>query len=234
MRQGPRRRRPYNVSIVALRLSGAAMARTNGFEQMSSQQAAALRAVGILLAAGSGSRFGGDKLLAALPDGVPVGVQSLRNLRTAIADVIVVTRPQDDALRALLRDEGARIEICPRAHEGMGVSLAHGIRAAIDADAWIVALGDMPRIGTAAIRAVAAALQAGAIIAAPVYRGERGHPVGFAGALRDALRALSGDAGARDILRAERARMTLIDCDDPGVLADVDTRDDLTRISHDR
>ena len=56
-----------------------------------------MRTVGILLAAGSGSRFGGDKLLAALPDGVAVGLQSLRNLRAAIADVIVVTRPEDAA-----------------------------------------------------------------------------------------------------------------------------------------
>ena len=201
---------------------------------MSSQSGSALRTVGVLLAAGSGSRFGGDKLLAALPDGVAVGVQSLRNLRVAIADVVVVTRPEDDALRALLQAEGARIDVCPDAREGMGASLAHGIRASIDADAWVVALGDMPSIRVATIRAVAAAVAAGAIIAAPVYRGERGHPVGFAGALRDALAALSGDAGARDILRAERSRMTLIDCDDPGVLADVDTHADLVRISHER
>ena len=193
-----------------------------------------MRIVALLLAAGSGSRFGGDKLLAALPGGVPVGVQSLRNLRMAIADVVVVTRPEDSVLRDLLQAEGARIEICPRAHEGMGASLAHGIRASIDAEAWIVALGDMPRIGVATIRAVAAALQAGAIVAAPVYRAERGHPVGFAGALRDALANLTGDAGARDIVRAERARMTLIDCDDPGVLADVDTPADLMRINHER
>jgi molybdenum cofactor cytidylyltransferase len=188
---------------------------------------------GVLLAAGSGTRFGGDKLLAALPGGVPVGVQSLRNLRAAVADVIVVTRPGDAALRAVLREEGARIEICRRAHEGMGASLAHGIRASFDADAWIVALGDMPRIRVATIQAVASALAAGAIIVAPAYRGTRGHPVGFAGALRDALAALSGDAGAREVLRAERGRLQLVDCDDPGVLADVDTPADLARIGRD-
>ena len=192
-----------------------------------------MRIVGILLAAGSGSRFGGDKLLAALPDGVSVGLQSLRNLRAAIADVIVVTRPQDAALRAVLQDEGARIEVCPRAHEGMGASLAHGIRASIDADAWIVALGDMPRIRVATIVAVASALAAGAVVVAPTYRGKRGHPVGFAGALRDALAALSGDTGARDILRTEGDRLQLVECGDAGVLADVDTPADLAQINRD-
>ena len=192
-----------------------------------------LKIVGILLAAGSGSRFGGGKLLAPLADGVLVGVQSLRTLRAGIAEVVVVTRPEDDALRAALCGEGARIEVCPRAAEGMGASLAHGIRASFDADAWIVALGDMPRVQAATIRAVASALEDGAVIAAPTYRGERGHPVGFAGVLREALARLSGDAGARDILRAERGRLMLIECDDPGILADVDTRADLERIRRD-
>lgn len=202
-------------------------------DQRASLHGALLKIVGILLAAGSGSRFGGGKLLASLADGVLVGVQSLRTLASVAAEVIVVTRPEDDALRAALRDEGARIEICPRAADGMGSSLAYGIRASFDADAWIVALGDMPRIRAATIRAVAAALGDGAIIAAPTYRGERGHPVGFAGVLREALSGLSGDAGARDILRSERGRLTLIECDDPGILADVDTQADLERIRRD-
>lgn len=192
-----------------------------------------MRIVGILLAAGSGSRFGGGKLAAALGDGVPVGVRSLRTLRSVVAEVIVVTRPEDDALRAALVDEGARIEICPRAAEGMGASLAHGVAASSDADAWIVALGDMPRIRAQTIRAVATALAGGAVIAAPTYRGERGHPVGFAAVLRERLVALTGDAGARDILRAERGRVTLVECDDAGILADVDTPEDLERLRRD-
>lgn len=189
-----------------------------------------MRIVAILLAAGQGSRFGGEKLLAKLADATPVGVQSVRNLKQALTEVIAVTRPEDAEFRALLHAEGIRVEICPRAHEGMGASLAHGVLASYDADAWVIALGDMPRIRPATIRQIAVALAAGAEIAAPVYRGTRGHPVGFSGAQREALAALSGDAGARDILRAERSRITLLDCDDAGVLADIDTPADLARI----
>lgn len=189
-----------------------------------------MRIVAILLAAGQGSRFGGEKLLAKLADATPVGVQSVRNLKQALTEVIAVTRPEDAEFRALLHAEGIRVEICPRAHEGMGASLAHGVLASYDADAWVIALGDMPRIRPATIRQIAVALAAGAEIAAPVYRGTRGHPVGFSGTQREALAALSGDAGARDILRAERSRITLLDCDDAGVLADIDTPADLARI----
>ena len=239
MRQGPAgridTREPYNPSEDAFAFSfgWCATWKDHVLDPLSSLPRGELKIIGILLAAGSGSRFGGGKLLAPLADGVLVGVQSLRTLRAGIADVVVVTRPEDDALRTALRDEGARIEICPRAAEGMGASLAYGIRASFDADAWVVALGDMPRIQAATIRAVAAALEDGAVIAAPTYRGERGHPVGFAGVLREALARLSGDAGAREILRAERDRVTLIDCSDEGILADVDTPADLERIRHD-
>ncbi|GAB7539203.1 hypothetical protein BGC_54270 [Burkholderia sp. 3C] len=64
-----------------------------------------------------------------------------------------------------------------------------------------------------------------ATIAAPWFDGQRGHPVGFAAVHRDALAALDGDAGARALLVAHE--VARVEVDDPGVLRDVDTRDDL-------
>lgn len=184
--------------------------------------------VGILLAAGRGERFGGAKLLAPLPDsGVPVGLAALRSLRGALPDVIAVVRPGDDALAAQLEGEGARVIRAARADEGMGASLAAGVAAATDADGWLVALADMPWIATATHASVAGALQAGAAIAAARYRGNRGHPVGFAAALRAELLALDGDEGAKRVIAAHREGLTPIDVDDPGVLRDVDVADDL-------
>jgi len=110
----------------------------------------------------------------------------------------------------------------------MGVSLAAGVRATpIDAAGWVVALGDMPWIAPDTVRRVARAIRDGAPVAAPRYRGSRGHPVGFAAGLRADLLRLQGDRGARDILGRESARLVQIDCDDPGVLKDVDTPADL-------
>jgi molybdenum cofactor cytidylyltransferase len=190
-----------------------------------------MRIVGILLAAGQGSRFGGDKLLAKLASGTPVGVQAARNLIAVIDEVIAVVRPDDEVLRQALAATGARVEPCPRAHEGMGASLAHGVQATRDADGWVVALGDMPNVQPATITRIREGLASGAEIVAPCFRGSRGHPVAFGRCHRDALCALGGDAGAREMLRTAHERIVLVDCDDPGVLADVDTPEALAKLS---
>ena len=181
--------------------------------------------VGILLAAGSASRFGGDKLLAPLPDGAPIGVAALKHLAAAVDTVVAVVRPRDELLAAALAAAGARITRCPRAAEGMGASLAWGVRAAPVAAAWVIALADMPWVEPATMAGVVDALHRGASVAAPVCRGRRGHPVGFAARCYGELSALSGDEGAKTVLAMHP--VTLVDTDDAGVLRDVDTRQDL-------
>jgi len=187
--------------------------------------------VGLLLAAGRGTRFGGDKLLARLGTGdlpgEPVGVVALRHLRLAVSDVIAVVRDNDRALAAQLGANGARIVRFCNADDGMGASLACGVQATADAKGWIVALADMPWISPATIARVAAAIAGGAPLAAPFHRGERGHPVGFGAACYAPLATLTGDEGAKSIVAAQRDRVVRIDVDDPGILRDVDTPGDL-------
>jgi molybdenum cofactor cytidylyltransferase len=87
----------------------------------------------------------------------------------------------------------------------------------------------MPCIAVSTIEAVARALDEGASLVAPFYRGERGHPVGFGAVHFAALAALDGDTGARDLFRRNEA--TRLDVADPGILRDVDTPDDLHGLS---
>ncbi|HSB48577.1 MAG TPA: nucleotidyltransferase family protein [Burkholderiales bacterium] len=183
----------------------------------------------ILLAAGSGTRFGGEKLLHPLEDGVAIAAHAARNLLAATSDVIAVVRWGDFPLYDMLEQEGCQVTMFQGAERGMGASLAHGVAQARGADGWIVALADMPRIAPATIRSVIGALQQGALIAAPVYKGERGHPVGFGAALRDELLKLDGDVGARAVMERRRDSVQLIECDDPGILFDVDRKSDLAR-----
>ena len=185
--------------------------------------------VGILLAAGAGTRFGGEKLLHSLEDGVAIAAHAARNLLAATPDVIAVVRWGDFPLYDMLEQEGCQVTMFQGAERGMGASLAHGVAQARGADGWIVALADMPRIAPGTIRSVIGALQQGALIAAPVYKGERGHPVGFGAALRDELLKLDGDVGARAVMDRHRESLQLIECDDPGVLFDVDRKSDLAR-----
>jgi molybdenum cofactor cytidylyltransferase len=138
-----------------------------------------------------------------------------------------VVRRGDVALAAQLRETGAEVLVCDRAHEGMGVTLASAIRATPDAPGWVIALADMPWIAPATIAAVVAQLHEGAILAAPVHAGRRGHPVGFAAIHYAALAALSGDEGARGLIAARIAALKEVAVDDAGVLRDIDRPEDL-------
>jgi len=182
---------------------------------------------GILLAAGSGTRFGGDKLLHPLEDGVAIAAHAARNLLAATPDVIAVVRWGDFPLYDMLEQEGCQVTMFKDAARGMGASLAHGIAQARGADGWVIALADMPRVSPDTIRAVIAALEEGALVAAPARRGERGHPVGFGAPLRDELLALTGDQGARAVVERHRAEVRLIESEDPGMFYDVDRKSDL-------
>lgn len=190
--------------------------------------------VGILLAAGRGARFGGAKLIAPLPAashgvaaGTSVGAAAALHLMAALGDVLAVVRPGDCLLHDALEATGVRVVVCPTADQGMGASLAWGVAAAPGASGFIVALADMPWIAPATIALVAQALQGGAKIVAPVFDHRRGHPVGFAASYGAALRALSGDEGAREILSDPACEVQAIAVDDAGVVRDVDRPEDL-------
>ena len=185
---------------------------------------------GILLGAGAGSRFGGGKLIHPLSDGIPIGVRAWLTLSAALPDVTVVVRTGDDRVEAMFREVGASVVLCPDAHLGMGHSLGCAVRATPSAAGWVIALADMPAVLPSTIRAIAQRLEQGSGIVVPVHRGERGHPVGFSADYRDRLMDLAGDSGARAILKESAASVERIEVDDPGVLQDVDTREDFERL----
>lgn len=183
--------------------------------------------VGLLLAAGSSRRFGSDKLMQPLPEGDRVAVRACRNLLAGVDRVVAVVRPNSHELRERLCIEGAEVAICHEAAQGLGVSLAAGVRASFDAGGWLVALADMPWISPVTIRAAASAIRQGALLAAPSLDGRRGHPVGFAASYREQLITLTGDVGAKAIIAANADQLRLIECDDPGILMDIDEPGDL-------
>ncbi|WAK00497.1 nucleotidyltransferase family protein [Methylobacter sp. YRD-M1] len=183
--------------------------------------------IGILLAAGASRRFGADKLTHILPDGGQIAVHACRNLLAGTDGVLAVVRPGSEELAARLQAEGAEVRICADAEQGMGMSLAFGIRARPEAAGWLVALADMPWIMPATIRRVADEIRLGTLIAAPCWQGQRGHPVGFSQVLGPDLAALNGDAGAKSVVQAHLEQLCLVDCNDPGVLRDIDKPQDL-------
>ena len=189
--------------------------------------------VGILLAAGRGRRFDPlgqrNKLLQALPEagGEPVVAASARKLLAVLDTVIAVVPPDDGGVGALLSSIGCELTVCPDADSGMAASLVHAIRHSLPhaPAAWLVALGDMPHVAPATLRALREALAAGAPIAAPVMGERRGNPVGFGRVHLPALLALEGEQGARSLLQS--CPVTGVPVNDPGIFRDIDTPADL-------
>ena len=187
-----------------------------------------MKVVAILLAAGSATRFGSDKLLHALPHDVPIAVQAARHLKAAVEDgILAVVRPDSVRLKESLEKENCRVVVCENAAQGMGASLACAVRAAGDVGGYLVALGDMPFIRASSIAAVRDALAGGAQLAAPYFRGRRGHPVGISAKFRAELESLQGDEGAKKILSAGASNLVKVPVGDPGVIRDIDTPGDL-------
>ena len=184
---------------------------------------------GILLCGGSASRFGSDKLLAPLR-GLPLASHAARNLVAGAGNALAVIPMGSTALRRVLEDAGCDILETADAQRGMGASLAAAAAASSEAAGWIVALGDMPFIRVATIASIRAALEGGALVVAPVAAsGARGHPVGFASALKAELVALDGDHGARAVVERHRDRLASLLVDDPGIVADIDVPADLDK-----
>ena len=181
--------------------------------------------VGILLAAGHSRRFGSNKLLYPL-QGIPMAVTSTRSLKQVIEQVVVVINPQATELAKILSEEGVQQIVCDS--QGMGMSLACGISSSLHAQGWVVALADMPFIQVETIRKVVDLLHQGIPMVAPQYQGKRGHPVGFLKQFGSELCQLAGDYGARELL--QRYHITLFSCEDPGILHDIDRKEDFDQI----
>ena len=145
---------------------------------------------------------------------------------------MVVTGHQAAALRRALGRRELRFVHNPDHGAGMGSSLAAGIASlADDVEGALVCLADMPGVRAAHLDALIDAFEpaAGRGICAPLHAGRRGHPVLFAARFFPELRSLGGDVGARSVLEAHAADFFGVEVDDPGVLRDVDTPDDLER-----
>ena len=175
---------------------------------------------GLVLAAGAATRFGRPKQLAEL-GGVPMLEHSLRAITAApVGRVVVVLGSSADEIARRVALHGAEPIVCARWEEGQSASLACGLAELADCEAVVVTLGDQPRLSPDAIRRVIAARN-GALAVRATYHDHPGHPVLLERELFEALRDVSGDKGARNLLMS--VPVLDIPCDDLGGGEDVDT-----------
>ena len=175
---------------------------------------------GLVLAAGAATRFGAPKQLAEL-DGVPLLEHAIRTMTAApVGRVVVVLGSSADEIAALVDFHGADVRVCSRWEEGQAASLACGLADLADCEAVVVTLGDQPRMSPDAIRRIICARNGASAVRA-TYGGTPGHPVLLEHELFEALRDVSGDKGARNLLLS--VQVLDVPCDDLGGGEDVDT-----------
>lgn len=187
---------------------------------------------GIVLAAGRSQRMGQPKLL--LPwNGVPL-VRHVTQiaLGSRLDQVIVVTGHRVAHVSAALSDLPLQLVHNEAFLDGQSTSLRAGIAAlSVETEAAVVLLADQPLLRSTTIDALIDCYrQHQPLIVVPRYAGKRGNPVLFARELFPALQMISGDQGARQVIREHQDQVQWLDTTDEGVVLDVDTPDMYQRL----
>jgi molybdenum cofactor cytidylyltransferase len=177
-----------------------------------------VRTAGIILAAGESRRMGTPKAL--LDYHGQTFLEHLAGVLGACCDsVVAVTGAHDAQIRAGIHTPVALVHN-PQWPSGQLTSLQAGLRAVSSGlDRVLFTLVDHPAIRVETVRAV---LASPALFAIPRFQGRRGHPVAFSASLIPEFLALAPSASARDLRERYSDRVAWLDCDDPGIIADID------------
>lgn len=177
----------------------------------------------LVLGAGASRRMrGGDKLLEPVEGAPLLSVLCQRGLDANLS--VRVTLPSLDHPRALVLDglDVTRIAVHAWA-EGMSASLRSGLEG-ISAPSVLILPGDMPEITSQDMAQIAAA--PGQIVQATAPDGTPGHPVRFDARFYGDLKSLSGDIGARNVLKSHAALVTRVALPGRHAVTDLDTPED--------
>jgi molybdenum cofactor cytidylyltransferase len=183
----------------------------------------------IVLAAGSSTRMGQTKQLLRLNESTLLA-SVLQTIRAAqIPEIVIVLGHNADEIRRSLDAQTARIVLNPNHAAGLSSSLQAGLAALAPAtDAAFIALADQPYVRAETYTAVGDAYtRTRAPIVIPTHNGKRGNPVLLARSIFPELMKLEGDVGARAVFAHHAGEILKVPVDDPGILIDFDTPEDL-------
>jgi CTP:molybdopterin cytidylyltransferase MocA/xanthine/CO dehydrogenase XdhC/CoxF family maturation factor len=225
---------PVGLAVGARSPAEIAIAILADLVQQRRKHAAAPRMAGIVLAAGTASRMGRNKLVLPV-QGKPMVAHAVEAAAAAGLDpVIVVTGHESAVVRRAVGKTPVTFVQNDDFARGLSTSLRAGIAAVPpDCEGAVLLLGDMPGITAPLIEKVVKAFDPAddRAICVATARGERGHPVLWGRQFFPELEALEGDVGARAVMSRYPALVCDVEADDDAPLADIDTPEALEAIT---
>jgi molybdenum cofactor cytidylyltransferase len=186
---------------------------------------------GILLAAGTSSRMGSNKLLLELDGESVLRGAARRGLSGGLSPLTVVLGHEPDAARREIEGLPCRWALNPLYEQGVNTSLKHGVRALPPkARAAMVLLADMPFVSPEMIAAMIARYRASA---APLvisdYEGVNAPPMLYDRSLFPELLTMTGEGCGRQVVKRHRAEADVLTWP-AAALADLDVPEDYRRL----
>ncbi len=185
----------------------------------------------IVLAAGMSTRMGTQKLLLPF-DGMTIIEKVVENiLKSGIENIMVVLGADHEKIAGVLEFWPVQTVRNENFQDGMHTSVMIGVYALpTRAKATLIFLGDQPLISENAIRKVVEAWHnSGKSIVIPLYEGKRGHPPLYDLKLRNELEHLDPSVGLRSVAQKFPEEIDEVETGSPGILKDIDTRDEYLR-----
>ncbi len=189
----------------------------------------------VLLAGGASRRFGLKNKLLADVDGVPIVAKVAREiLDSGVEELVVVTGSEHDAYVDALEGLSVRFVRNPEWDEGIGSSIAAGVRAVHPSHAGVfIVPGDLPNLTGDVLRKLADAFThdvSHPIVVPVTARGEQRNPVLWPRRHFPELDVLSGPKGGKSLLDSLKGERLDVAFDDESVFVDIDTPDDYERL----
>ncbi len=184
----------------------------------------------LLTAAGSGSRFGEDKLRLTV-SGQPMGIHALDVLQgSSFALRVLVTSADKGYLMEAARERGFVVVVNPAPEQGMSSSVRLGTAHICQTGAYdgiLYAVADQPNLKASTVEQLVKAFEREpGCIWAPEAEGKRGNPVLFPASLFEELLKVTGDRGGRQVIAAHEELLRTVAVP-PEELRDIDTKEDM-------
>lgn len=183
----------------------------------------------MLLAAGAGKRFGGDKLLYEVCGETMIENALERFAAFPFCARVCVVRPDAETIHRFAEEKRFALAVNPDPDRGVGTSVAAGTKRVLslcpEAEGILYAVCDQPKLRHASVARILAAFgRRPDKIVSLSYAGVRGNPAVFPRSVFGELEALDRDVGGGAVIRRHPELLALEEADAAEELTDVDTR----------